>query len=180
MGLCLYLQAATKVTDFDKPGHLKTENMSKVTVAAAAAGDTFPYMRMSQFLSAKDMDILNPQSTYSQLTQIITWFLITSAVLIVVFWVWRIPIMTDKHFKRAAPDRPLGRVWDSLYCSVMMQSTIGEGATALSPHARLVTGLQGASTIAALLILLILVIIRHTHVTQHYDGLSRLLREANK
>lgn len=137
-------------------------------------------MRVSQFLSDSDMAVLNPTSTYAQLTQIITWFLITSAILIVVFWVWRIPIMNDKHFKRPAENRPLGRVWDSLYCSVMMQSTIGEGATALSPHARIVTGLQGASTIAALLILLILVVIRHTHVTQHYDGLSRLLREASK
>ena len=77
---------------------------------------------------------------------------------LVVFWLLRVPFMEDEHFMDLRPTdgrttgrHGLHRWFDSLYTSIMTQTTVGAAdVVPVSTTAQIITGLQALSTFLAL------------------------------
>lgn len=87
-------------------------------------------------------------------------FLISSAVLVVLFFLIRLPLMTSRNYKRNEGASPPKRGIDSLLLSVMTQTTVGanNGVVAVSNGALWVEMLQALSTFAVVGVIVLVAI----------------------
>ena len=85
-------------------------------------------------------------------------FVVTNLLLVVLFWLVRIPFMTSEHHaqfpERADPPAPVG---DALRHSILVQTTIGSTAIVpLSATAKVITAMQSLSALGSVLLLFVL------------------------
>ena len=92
-------------------------------------------------------------------------FIISSAALVVLFFLIRLPLMTSRNYRRNEGEHAPKRGIDSLLLSVMTQTTVGanNGVVAVSNGALWVEMLQALSTFAVVGVI-VLVAIFHTSV----------------
>lgn len=104
------------------------------------------------------------------LSRFLLFFIGANVLAVLLFWALRVPFMNETNFTRpipappadddaegdTAPERPtaVARVWDSLYHSVMTQTTVGASdVLPTSRTAQLITGIQAFSTFMTVLVL---------------------------
>ena len=91
------------------------------------------------------------------LPRVLSLFVSTNILFIVIFWAIRIPLMTKAHHAQfPEQEGELARVGDALFHSIMIQTTAGSTSIVpLSPAAKVVTGLQSLTALGSVLLLFV-------------------------